>query len=186
MSSAAEGHELGGGRSRSRSGQIGERGRERCCWRARWSEVGARLERIVEIVGRDTGPGSKWLCRDGKVVECVEVECAARRWRRSRRATNWCGKICAPSRRGREIRGGRGERRRQIEIAEVAERRGPLVMPKNGTMAPAPQQETQLAALPQDSDRVQIDTTNLSEADLARLGRIQAFDTERRTATIRW
>ena len=40
------------------------------------------------------------------------------------------------------------------EKPEVAERRGPLVMRKNGTMAPAPQQETQLAALPQDSDRV--------------------------------
>lgn len=62
------------------------------------------------------------------------------------------------------------------EKPEVAERRGPLVMPKNGTMAPAPQQETQLAALPQDSDRVQIDTTNLSEADLARLRNARVVD----------
>jgi len=62
------------------------------------------------------------------------------------------------------------------EKQEVAERRGPLVMPKSGTMAPAPQPETQLAALPKDSDTVQIDTTNISEADLARLRNARVVD----------
>jgi hypothetical protein len=62
------------------------------------------------------------------------------------------------------------------EKPEHVERRGPLVMPKSGTVAPAPQQETQLAALPKDSDTVQIDTSNLSEADMTRLRNARVVD----------
>jgi hypothetical protein len=62
------------------------------------------------------------------------------------------------------------------EKPENVERRGPLVMPKAGSTAPAPQPETQLAELPKDSDTVRIDTTNLSEADLARLRNARVVD----------
>lgn len=64
----------------------------------------------------------------------------------------------------------------QDEKPENVERRGPLVMPKGGSVGPAPQPETQVAALPKDSDTVQIDTTNLSEADLARLRNARVVD----------
>ena len=49
--------------------------------------------------------------------------------------------------------------------------RGALVMPKSGQALPAPTEATAVAMLPQDSDTVKIDTTGLTEADLARAKR---------------
>lgn len=50
--------------------------------------------------------------------------------------------------------------------------RGPLVMPKAGEALPAPTtDETAVAMLPVDSDTVKVDTTGLSDADLARAKR---------------
>ncbi len=49
--------------------------------------------------------------------------------------------------------------------------RGPLVMPKSGQALPAPTEDTAVAMLPEDSDSVKIDTTGLTEADLARAKR---------------
>ena len=62
------------------------------------------------------------------------------------------------------------------EKAENTERRGPLVLPKSGAL-PAPQAESKTAALiPEDSTNVQIDTTNISEADLKRLRNARVVD----------
>lgn len=49
--------------------------------------------------------------------------------------------------------------------------RGPLVMPKSGQALPAPTEDTAVAMLPADSDSVKIDSTGLTEADLARAKR---------------
>jgi hypothetical protein len=49
--------------------------------------------------------------------------------------------------------------------------RGALVMPKSGQPLPAPTEDTAVAMLPEDSDSVKIDTTGLTEADLARAKR---------------
>ena len=49
--------------------------------------------------------------------------------------------------------------------------RGPLVLPKAGSALPAPKEDTVTAMLPEDSDSVKIDTTGLTEADLARAKR---------------
>ena len=63
------------------------------------------------------------------------------------------------------------------EKEETAQRRGPLVLPKGGTALPAPQDATKVAdVLPVDSDRVQIDTTNLTEEDLKRLRNARVVD----------
>ncbi|HEY4203037.1 MAG TPA: hypothetical protein VGM83_21000 [Devosiaceae bacterium] len=64
----------------------------------------------------------------------------------------------------------------QDEKPDIAERRGPLVMPKAGTAAPLPQPETQVAQLPPDSNTVRIDTTNISEADMTRLRNARVVD----------
>ena len=62
------------------------------------------------------------------------------------------------------------------EKPENAERRGPLVLPKSGALPP-PQPESKTAELlPQDSTNVQIDTTNISEADLKRLRNARVVD----------
>lgn len=62
------------------------------------------------------------------------------------------------------------------EKPENAERRGPLVLPKSAAL-PAPQAESKTAELlPQDSSNVQIDTSNLSEADLKRLRNARVVD----------
>src|SRR6187402_1953859 len=46
--------------------------------------------------------------------------------------------------------------------------RGPLVLPKAGSAMPAPTEDTATAMLPVDSATVKVDTTGLSDADLAR------------------
>lgn len=54
--------------------------------------------------------------------------------------------------------------------------RAPLVLPKDNSSLPPPQEETRIAALPQDSDKVQIDTTELSEDDIKRLRNARVVD----------
>jgi hypothetical protein len=54
--------------------------------------------------------------------------------------------------------------------------RAPLVLPASGQAAPAPAPESSVAQLPVNSDSVQIDTTNLTEADLARLRNAKVVD----------
>ena len=49
--------------------------------------------------------------------------------------------------------------------------RGPLVLPKDGEALPAPTEDTTTAMLPEDSNAVKVDTTGLSDADLARAKR---------------
>jgi hypothetical protein len=49
--------------------------------------------------------------------------------------------------------------------------RGALVMPKSGQPLPAPTEGTAVAMLPEDSSAVKIDTTGLTDADLARAKR---------------
>jgi hypothetical protein len=49
--------------------------------------------------------------------------------------------------------------------------RGPLVLPKAGTALPAPTEDKVTAMLPEDSSTVKVDTTGLSDADLARAKR---------------
>lgn len=61
------------------------------------------------------------------------------------------------------------------EKDERMQTRGPLVLPKS-TALPQPQATSQVAALPKDSDSVQIDTSNLSEADLKRLRNARVVD----------
>lgn len=61
------------------------------------------------------------------------------------------------------------------EKEETNQRRAPLVLPKKGAPLPAPQ-EARVAALPEDSDSVQIDTTGLSEEDLKRLRNARVVD----------
>jgi hypothetical protein len=58
---------------------------------------------------------------------------------------------------------------------ELAERRAPLVLPKQTASLPAPAQ-SKAGLLPVDSDRVQLDTSNLSEDDLARLRKARVVD----------
>lgn len=60
---------------------------------------------------------------------------------------------------------------------ETNERRAPLVLPKDKSSLPAPTTESRVAALPEDSDSVQIDTSGLSEADLKRLRNARVVDT---------
>jgi hypothetical protein len=47
--------------------------------------------------------------------------------------------------------------------------RGPLVVPASGSTPPAPQPAAQVAAIPEDSSRVQLDASGLTTADLERL-----------------
>ena len=63
---------------------------------------------------------------------------------------------------------------RQEKDEKVATR-GPLVLPKTGAV-PTPQAESKVALLPEDSDTVQIDTSNLSEEDLKRLRNARVVD----------
>ncbi len=63
------------------------------------------------------------------------------------------------------------------EKPENAERRGPLVLPKSNASLPAPQEASKSAELlPEDSNNVQIDTSNISEADLKRLRNAKVVD----------
>jgi len=60
--------------------------------------------------------------------------------------------------------------------SETLEARGPLVLPKAGSGAPLPQTESKVAMLPVDSSKVQIDTSNISEADMQRLRNARVVD----------
>jgi hypothetical protein len=57
------------------------------------------------------------------------------------------------------------------EKPEPTNPRGPLVLPKSGQALPAPTEDTAVAMLPEDSDLVKVDSTGLSDADLARAKR---------------
>jgi hypothetical protein len=57
------------------------------------------------------------------------------------------------------------------EKPEPTNPRGPLVLPKSGQALPAPTEDTAVAMLPEDSDSVKVDSTGLSDADLARAKR---------------
>lgn len=59
---------------------------------------------------------------------------------------------------------------------EPTSARAPLVLPASGQSLPAPQAQTAVAALPANSDTVQIDTTNLSAADMQRLRNAKVVD----------
>lgn len=59
---------------------------------------------------------------------------------------------------------------------ETNQRRAPLALPKDGQALPAPTKETQVAALPVDSNNPQIDTTGLSDADIKRLRNARVVD----------
>jgi len=54
--------------------------------------------------------------------------------------------------------------------------RAPLVLPKDTRSLPAPTNQTKVAQLPEDSSKVQIDTTGMSEADIARLLNARVVD----------
>lgn len=54
--------------------------------------------------------------------------------------------------------------------------RAPLVLPKDNKALPAPASRKLASALPQDSDKVQIDTSNLTEDDLRRLRNARVVD----------
>jgi hypothetical protein len=54
--------------------------------------------------------------------------------------------------------------------------RAPLVLPKDSTSLPAPTTKTAEAQLPEDSDKVQIDASGLSDADIARLRNARVVD----------
>lgn len=54
--------------------------------------------------------------------------------------------------------------------------RAPLVLPQSGQALPAPAAEVALAQLPANSDTVQIDTSNLTEADIQRLRNAKVVD----------
>lgn len=54
--------------------------------------------------------------------------------------------------------------------------RAPLVLPKDARALPAPKTDTAAAQLPVDSDKVQIDASGLSEADLSRLRNAKVVD----------
>jgi len=63
------------------------------------------------------------------------------------------------------------------EKPETPERRGPLVLPKSTALPPpADPKAAKTALIPEDSSRVQIDTSNISEADLKRLRNARVVD----------
>jgi len=58
----------------------------------------------------------------------------------------------------------------------MAAPRGLLALPKSGAEVPPPSEETEYAMLPENSDRAKIDSTGLSEEQLARIRKIIVFD----------
>lgn len=59
---------------------------------------------------------------------------------------------------------------------DITNARAPLVLPASGQALPTPTQQASAAQLPVNSDSVQIDTTNLTEADLQRLRNAKVVD----------
>lgn len=59
---------------------------------------------------------------------------------------------------------------------ELGNARGPLVLPKDTESLPPPREETMVAQLPEDSDKVQIDASGLTEEDLRRLRSARVVD----------
>ena len=59
---------------------------------------------------------------------------------------------------------------------DITSARAPLVLPASGQALPPPAPEASVAQLPTDSDSVQIDTTNLTEADIQRLRNAKVVD----------
>lgn len=59
---------------------------------------------------------------------------------------------------------------------DLTSARAPLVLPKSGQSLPAPTTQVAAAQLPADSDTVQIDTSNLTEADIQRLRNAKVVD----------
>lgn len=54
--------------------------------------------------------------------------------------------------------------------------RAPLVLPKDSSTLPAPSTKTAEAQLPEDSDKVQIDASGLTDADISRLRNARVVD----------
>jgi len=59
---------------------------------------------------------------------------------------------------------------------DITSARAPLVLPATGQALPPPAPEASVAQLPTDSDSVQIDTSNLTEADIQRLRNAKVVD----------
>lgn len=59
---------------------------------------------------------------------------------------------------------------------DLTQARAPLVLPQSGASLPPPTVAVAAAQLPANSDSVRIDTTNLSEADMARLRNAKVVD----------
>ncbi|QDZ09359.1 hypothetical protein [Devosia ginsengisoli] len=59
---------------------------------------------------------------------------------------------------------------------DITNARAPLVLPAAGQALPAPAPEAAVAQLPTNSDSVQIDTTNLTQADIQRLRNAKVVD----------
>lgn len=59
---------------------------------------------------------------------------------------------------------------------DLTQARAPLVLPQSGQALPAPATQVAAAQLPANSDTVQIDTSNLSEADIQRLRNAKVVD----------
>lgn len=64
----------------------------------------------------------------------------------------------------------------EVPKEDLTSPRAPLVLPASGQALPAPAPEAAVAQLPANSDTVQIDTTNLSEADMQRLRNARVVD----------
>lgn len=60
--------------------------------------------------------------------------------------------------------------------ADLTNARAPLALPRSASALPAPQQATAVAQLPQDSNTVRIDTTNMSQDDITRLRNARVVD----------
>lgn len=59
---------------------------------------------------------------------------------------------------------------------DLTQARAPLVLPKSNTALPAPSTQVATAQLPADSNTVRIDTSGLTEADLANLRKARVVD----------
>lgn len=64
----------------------------------------------------------------------------------------------------------------QAPKEDITTARAPLVLPRDGKNLPSPSTQVAAAQLPANSNTVQIDTSNLSEADLTRLRNAKVVD----------